>query len=136
MPSLPVVLSELTSRVEGELVLLCARTKVDAETGARIKAITSSPEEVDWDYVYQLARRHSVLPLIYAQLSANAVANVPPDQLARRKENYQDNVARNLLLTAELCRILQTFAAAHIEAVPYKGSGPQFLYPRLRSKNR
>jgi len=121
MPSLPVVSDELTSRVEDELVVLCARTKVDEETSARIKAITRSPDEVDWDYVYQFARSHSVLPLVYSQLSTTAGANVPPDQLARLKENYQDNVARNLLLTAELCRILQTFAAAGIEAVPYKG---------------
>ena len=121
MPSLPVVLNEATSRVEDELVLLCARTKVDAETSARIKAITSSPDEVNWDYVYQLARRHSILPLIYSQLNTTAAANVPLDQLARLKQNYQDNVARNLLLTAELCRILQTFEAAGIEAVPYKG---------------
>jgi hypothetical protein len=121
MPSMPVVSDELTSRVEDELVLLCVRTKVDEETSARIKAITSSPDEVDWNYVYRLARSHSVLPLIYSQLSTTAPANVPPDQLARLKENYQDNVARNLLLTAELCRILQTFAAAGIEAVPYKG---------------
>jgi hypothetical protein len=99
MPSLPVVSDELPSRVENELVLLCARTKVDAETGARIKAITSSPDEVDWDYVYQVARRHSVLPLIYSQLSTTAAANVPPGQLARLKAKYQDNVARNLLLT-------------------------------------
>lgn len=114
------VVSE-TSHVENELVLLCARTKVDAETRARIKTITGSPDEVDWDYVYRLARRHSVLPLVYSQLSASAPADVPPDQLARLKENYRDNAARNLLLTAELCRILQTFAAAGIEAVPYKG---------------
>ncbi|HEY3042032.1 MAG TPA: nucleotidyltransferase family protein [Pyrinomonadaceae bacterium] len=121
MPSLPVVLNEPPTRIEDELVLLCARTKVDAETSARIKAITGSPDEVDWGYVYQLARRHSVLPLIYSQLNTTAATNVPRDQLARFKQNYQDNVARNLLLTAELCRILQTFEAAGIEAVPYKG---------------
>src|SRR6266498_3572757 len=119
MPSLPV--DELTSRVEDELVLLCSRTNVDAETSARVKAITTFPNKVDWDYVYQLARRHSVLPLVYSQLSTAAPANVPPNQLARLKENYQDNVARNLLLTAELCNILQTFEAAGIEAVPHKG---------------
>jgi Uncharacterised nucleotidyltransferase len=121
MPFLPVVLNELTSRVEDELVLLCARTKVDAETSARIKAITGSADEVDWDYVYDLARRHSVIPLVYSQLSTTAAANVPPDQLARLKSDYQDNVARNLLLTAELCSILQIFEAAGVEAVPYKG---------------
>jgi hypothetical protein len=123
---MPVASDELTSRVEDELVLLCARTKVDAETGARIKAITSSPEEVDWDYVYQLARRHSVLPLIYAQLSANAVANVPPDQLARLKENCQDNVARNLLLTAELCRILEHSQPRGLKQFPTRGPALSF----------
>jgi hypothetical protein len=121
MPALPIESDGLTSRVEVELVLLCARTKVDAEKTARIKTITSSPNEVDWDYVYQLARRHSVLPLIYSQLSATATANVPPDQLVRLKQEYQNNVARNLLLTAELCRVLKMFEAAGIEAVPYKG---------------
>src|SRR6266498_4228169 len=101
MPSLPVVSDELTSRVEDELVLLCSRTKIDAETSARVKAITSFPNKVDWDYVYRLARRHSVIPLVYLQLrTAAAAANVPSHQLIRLKENYQDNVARNLLLTA------------------------------------
>jgi len=119
MPSLPIVSDKLTSRVEDELVLLCARTKLDEMTGARIKAITSSPNEVDWDYVYKLGRRHSVLSLVYLQLSRIAAASVPPDQLARLKESYQDNVARNLLLTADLCRILESFDAAGIEAVPY-----------------
>src|ERR1700675_2846580 len=78
---LPVVSDELTPRLEDELVLLCARTRIDAETSARVKAITSSPDDVDWDYVYQLARRHSVLPLVYRQLSTIAASKVPPDQL-------------------------------------------------------
>ncbi|MEP6820241.1 MAG: nucleotidyltransferase family protein [bacterium] len=111
----------LASRVENELALLCSRTKVDPETSKRIKAITGSPDKIDWDYFYQLARRHSVTPLVYSQLSTIATANVPSDQLARLKANYQDNVARNLLLTAELCSILQVFAVAGIETVPYKG---------------
>jgi hypothetical protein len=120
MPCLPLVSDKLTSRAEDELVLLCSRTKVDAQTSAHVRAITSFPNKLDWDYVYQLARRHSVLPLIYLQLSV-APANIPPNELARLKEDYLNNVARNLLLTAELCQILQTFAAAGIEAVPYKG---------------
>jgi hypothetical protein len=111
---------QLTLRREDELVLLCARTQVDEQTSARIQAIAASPEEVDWDYVYALARRHSVVPLVYFQLNANAVP-VPPDKLARFKDNYQSNAARNLLLTAELGNVLQSLEAAGIEAVPYKG---------------
>ncbi len=120
MPSLSVVSDKFTLSAEDKLVLLCARTTVDEETIARINAIINSPDEVDWDYVYQLARRHSVLPLIYAQLNAVA-ANIPPDKLARFKAAYSDNAARNLFLTAELCRILESFEVAGIEAVPYKG---------------
>jgi hypothetical protein len=121
MPSLDALSDQRMLRVEDELVLLCSRVNGNPETNARIKAITRPPAEVDWDYVYQLARRHSVLPLIYLQLITTAAENIPSDQLARLKENYQDNAARNLFLTAELCRILQTFEAAGIEAVPYKG---------------
>jgi hypothetical protein len=121
MSSQFVVSNGLTLRVEDKLILLCSRVNADAETSARIEGITNPANEVDWDYFYQLARRHSVLPLIYKQLSSIPAAKVPADQLARLKANYQKNLVRNLLLTAELCRILQTFAAAGIEAVPYKG---------------
>ena len=120
MSSQFVVSAGLTLRVEDELVLLCSRASADAKTSARIGAITSA-NEIDWDYFYQLARRHAVLPLVYKQLSSIPAARVPADQLARLKENYQNNAARNLFLTAELCSILQTFAAVGIEAVPYKG---------------
>lgn len=120
MPSLAVTLDDRTARVENELILLCARAKVDPQTSLRMKVIASSPVKIDWDYVYQLARRHSVLPLIHAQLRTFA-EYVPADHLARFKKNYEENAARNLLLTGELCRILQAFQAAGIEAVPYKG---------------
>jgi Uncharacterised nucleotidyltransferase len=120
MPSQFVISDGLTLRVEDKLILLCARANADAEIRARIESVTSA-NEIDWDYFYQLARRHSVVPLIYKQLSSIPAAKIPADQLARLKANYQENLARNLLLTAELCRILQTLAAEGIEAVPYKG---------------
>ena len=115
-----MISNQRVSRLEDKLLLLCARTKVDAETRERVETIAGSPDKLDWDYVYQLARRHSILPLIYSQLSTEA-ENIPADQLARFKNNYQANAARNLWLTAELCRILQSFEAAGIEVVPYKG---------------
>ena len=108
-------------RVEHELLLLCARTLVDEKMRQRIIAITSPPAETDWDYFFRLARRHSVLPLVYSQLSAVNADNIPTAALDRLRKNYQNNVARNLLLSAELGRILQQLEAAGVEAVPYKG---------------
>ncbi|HWN08062.1 MAG TPA: nucleotidyltransferase family protein [Pyrinomonadaceae bacterium] len=108
-------------RLEHELLLLCARTQVDEKTRQRLNVITSPPAEIDWDYFHRLARRHSVLPLIYSQLSKLNSLNIPSSELDRLRKNYQNNAARNLLLSAELCKILQQLESAGIEAVPYKG---------------
>lgn len=79
------------------------------------RARTSSGE-VDWEYLFQLARRHSIVPLVYTQLDL-----VPPEVLAKFKQHYVENSARNTLLTAELCRLINLFRDEGIEAIPYKG---------------
>lgn len=91
-----------------ELLLSCARTK---------PAPRISVENVDWNYFFLLARRHAVVPLVYRQLKNI----VPPTDLAPFKQHYQENSARNVILTAELCRIVELFASEGIDAIPYKG---------------
>ena len=89
-----------------ELLLHCARTSTD---------------EIDWEYVFQLARRHSIVPLVYVQLQQHAPDLVPPQFLSKLKKHYFENSARNTLLTAELCRLISLFAEAGVETIPYKG---------------
>src|SRR5689334_14260293 len=72
--------------------------------------------DVDWEYLFQLARRHSIVPLVYVQLDDG-----PPEVLARFKQHYIENSARNTVLTAELCRLINLFRDEAIEAIPYKG---------------
>src|ERR1041385_4961136 len=60
--------------------------------------------DVDWEYLFQLARRHSIVPLVYAQLNV-----APPEVLAKFKQHYIENSARNTVLTAELCRLINFF---------------------------
>src|ERR1700755_792813 len=74
--------------------------------------------EVDWEYLFQLARRPSVVPLVYSQLEH---AVVPSEVLAKFKQHYIENSARNTILTAELCRLINVFRDEGIEAIPYKG---------------
>lgn len=76
---------------------------------------------VDWEYLSLLARRHSVSPLLYLQLQRHALDIVPGETLRRLKQQYLENSARNTVLTAELCRLINVFAESHIEAIPYKG---------------
>jgi Uncharacterised nucleotidyltransferase len=119
MPVLPEISNQVTSCPEHELVVCCSRTQVSDQKSAQIKTLLA--KEIDWDYLYRFARRHSVLSLVYLQLSALAPDRIPAQELSRLKDYYQKNAGRNLFLTNELSRILQNFEAAGIEAIPYKG---------------
>ena len=72
--------------------------------------------EVDWEYLFQLARRHSIVALVHDQFDL-----APPEVLAKFKHHYIENSARNTVLTAELCRLINLFRNEGIEAIPYKG---------------
>ena len=95
-----------------QLLLACARTNASP---ARIRSLTSQP--IDWNYFFLLARRHAVVPLVYRQLKDH----VPAEQLQQLRKHALENSARNVVLTAELCRLIELFARAGIKAIPYKG---------------
>ena len=99
------------SRSTRELLLYSARTR----PAPQIREFRF--ENIAWDYFFLLARRHAVVPLVYNQLK-NFVS---PERLQTFKQHYQENAARNIVLTNELCRIIRLFADFGIEAIPYKG---------------
>ena len=101
---------------ERELLLCCARTAAES---ARVRELAAA--DVDWEYLFQLARRHAVVPLVYTQLAQHAPDLVPAEHLARLKQHYLENSARNTVLTAELCRLISLFADSRIDVIPYKG---------------
>ena len=105
--------------VARELLLCCARTRASEGVVARTRELAAS--EVDWEYLFLLARRHSVVPLLYLQLERHASDLVPREKLSQLKRHYLENSARNTILTAELCRLITLFAGSGIEAIPYKG---------------
>ena len=106
-------------RLENELLLCCARTNASDRVTARMREIAA--RKIDWEYLLSLARRHSIVPLLYLQLDRHASDLVPSNHLAQLKKHYFENVARNAVLTAELCRLVTRFADSGIDAVPYKG---------------
>jgi Uncharacterised nucleotidyltransferase len=106
-------------RTEDELLLCCARTNAVPDVVARLRELAAT--RVDWEYLFLLARRHAVLPLLYLQLERHASDLVPHENLQQLKKHYLENAARNTVLTAELCRLIALFARSGIEAIPYKG---------------
>jgi hypothetical protein len=116
--------------VERELLLCCARTAASPEIVARLRELAA--KNVDWEYLFLLARRHAVMPLLYLQLERHASDLLPQEYLRKLKDHYFENSARNTLLTAELCKLIDLFAAAGIEAIPYKGPAlALFAYDNL-----
>ena len=105
--------------VARELLLCCARTRASEDVVARMRELAK--KDVDWEYLFLLARRHSVVPLLYRQLERHASDLVPAEKLSQLKKNYLENSARNTILTAELCHLITLFADSGIEAIPYKG---------------
>ena len=103
---------------EVELLLLAAqpvRTDVAVE---RIRALAVS--DLNWDLLYQLARRHSLLPLLYQHLHP-AYGLVPVDALEKLRLAYHENVARNLVFTDELVQLTRALNKARIDSIAYKG---------------
>lgn len=109
----------MSDRPENELLLCCARTEASQELGAKIRALAAS--DVDWDYLALLARRHSIIPLLYRQLERHASELAPSAHLAKLRLQYQENSARNTILTAELCHLIELLAKEGVDAIPYKG---------------
>lgn len=104
---------------ETEILLCCARTRKTTETGDRIRALLQ--EDIDWDYLLATARRHRVAPLLYWHLKAVCPDAVPERVLAHLRNHFRVNSARNLFLTGELRRLLDTFESHGIGAIAYKG---------------
>jgi hypothetical protein len=102
---------------EHRLLISCA--------GARLEKPDLAPlgnlhKEIDWDYFYQLARRHSLVPIVYRQLEA-VKDLVPVEVIKRFRKDYQENAARNLIFLDELNVVLDRLEAAGIEAIVFKG---------------
>jgi hypothetical protein len=104
---------------ENEVLRLLARVGFNASETGRLHALLAGP--LDWTYLYQLAKRHALVPLVYQRLERIEADSVPSEVLEPFKKTYQENAARNVLLTHELVRLIQALDRSGIEAVPFKG---------------
>jgi hypothetical protein len=105
------------ARPEHELLLLCAHRGSAASIRARIDELARG--EVEWDYLFRLARRHALLPLLYRWLEG--VDGLPAEFRARLREEFRKNATRNTLLAGEMARLARLFEAEGIPLLAYKG---------------
>jgi putative nucleotidyltransferase-like protein len=109
-----------SSHAEIELLLCCARTRMDSRTLDRLRSLLH--DDLNWPRVIQTASRHGVLPLLYRNLHQSASDAVPKVILNQLRDGFQSNVQHSLFLTAELFRLLDVFALHGINVIPFKGA--------------
>lgn len=74
----------------------------------------------DWDQVFEQARRHGVLPLLYLRL-AEVAECVPASALAQARSDFERNALHCMTNAEELLHVLGAFREADIPAMPFKG---------------
>jgi Uncharacterised nucleotidyltransferase len=104
---------------EAELLLCCSRTHLDFATSERIEALLQ--QDIDWEYLIQIAHLHGVMPLLYWSLKNTCSSYVPQAQLAKLRNNFKINSYNNLILTQELIKLLRLFESHNIPVLPFKG---------------
>lgn len=105
---------------EFELLLCCARSKIDSETSDRIVSLVS--EGLDWEYLFSMADQHKLKPLLYWHLNNIFSGDIlPQEEMEDLKNFFQANTRKNLLYWGKLLNILRLLEENGITAVSFKG---------------
>jgi hypothetical protein len=111
------LLRHAAARPEHELLLLCAHRGGGERARERVAELARA--RVEWDYLFLLARRHAVLPLLYRGLEG--VDELPGDFRARLRDEFRKNATRNTLLAGEMARLARLFESEGVPLLAYKG---------------
>jgi hypothetical protein len=115
----PSTVAAITSRPENQLLVCCARVRSEAGNADRIEALLQ--RSIDWEYLFEMAAEHRILPLMYWHLSSASPEAVPENFLSRIRPYFQTNKLRALLLAKELLNLHESFERRGIPVIPYKG---------------
>jgi hypothetical protein len=78
-------------------------------------------QAIDWDFLIRTADYHRVVLLLYQTLSRVAPGSVPKAAMGSLRNRFLANAQRNLVLSAELLRVVDLFNKHDVRAIPYKG---------------
>lgn len=104
---------------EKRLLLCCARTKVNPQAAKEIRELLRY--ELNWNRLLDDAHEQSVFSLLDRHLRTIAPELIPTSLAERLKTEARANAVRCLALSAELIRIVDALADAHVRSIPYKG---------------
>ncbi len=107
-------------RAAGEILLLCCTSRITPEISKRISRLIDSG--VDWKYLLELAQVHGISPLIANSfIVSDTIKQIPQPYSVSLKNNYYNNLRRNILLSGELVGVLSAFNRHCIPVITLKG---------------
>lgn len=109
----------LEIRPEIDLLLCAAQVTISQDIVTRMRRLLRL--ELDWGFLLRLAHAHGILPLLHKRLEEHHAELVPPAPRDQLRQLFEQNVRRNLLMTAELLKLLRLFQDRGLSAIPYKG---------------
>ena len=107
------------SSAEAQLLLSCARTRLDDANAAAVRAALA--RTIHWDRLLRTAELQGIAPLVHANLSRLSPGRVPPTHAERLRLLCRGIVSVNLSLVAELHHLLEHFGRHRLRALPFKG---------------
>jgi Uncharacterised nucleotidyltransferase/Glycosyltransferase (GlcNAc) len=108
-----------SKKTELDLLLCCIHTHIDPATSEQISTLLQ--QEIDWNYLYEIATQYQVLPLLYWTLDRHFREAVPVAMLSQLQTDFDDNSQRNTILAQELIDLINLFQSHEIPAIPFKG---------------
>lgn len=108
-----------TVSTEARLLVQCARGAMDQSQEAWVRHTVQ--DGIDWRALRDLALRHGLMSLLVRHLTRICPEEIPGPYRDHFQGLAVANHHRNLLITGELCRILDCFAASKIAVIPIKG---------------
>jgi len=104
---------------EDQLLLNCARTKIDDNSREKILSLVNN--KLNWDHIVQMASIHRLIPLLYVNLNSICPEKIPSDVLSNLKYIFHKTAKKNLLITGELLKLIKLLEINEIKALTYKG---------------
>ena len=104
---------------ETRLVIACAQTNPGPQAMSDVSDILRG--SLDWDYVFKIANRNAVLPLLSRNLLQRWNDLLPRDVRETISSGHQQQVQRNMIATARLLKLVEEFRSSDISVLPFKG---------------
>lgn len=108
------------TRDEIALILTCSKGSETKDNREKIANLLT--KELNWHYIFQMAARHELVPLMYYNLQLLPPGSVPEDVLQHMNEIYLISVKQSMIQTRELLEVIELGKDHEIPIIPYKGT--------------